>query len=85
MEIKSTQDPMLAQPRGDANGIKSRKNRVVPCVAKKKGNKHPLDTFLFKGMYRVQGKVSYSKVNFYVQGVSSHLWRGEVHHVEYAD
>lgn len=65
---------MLAQSRGDANAIKSRKNRVVSCVAKKKKVTNiSWILFFFKGMYRVQGKVFYSKVNLYLQGVSSHL------------
>lgn len=47
--IKSAQchGPIFAQPRGGATGVKSRKNRVVSHVAKRKGNKHLLDMFLF--------------------------------------
>lgn len=47
IEIKATQwhDPMFAQPKGDATGVKSR--TVLYEVAKRKGNKHLLDTFLF--------------------------------------
>lgn len=56
---------MFAQPRGDATGVRSRKDRIVSYVAKSKGNNYLLDPSLFlKGCSEYKEKFSTKKSTF---------------------
>lgn len=56
---------MFAQPRGDATGVRSRKDRIVSYVAKSKGSNYLLDPSLFlKGCSEYWEKFSTKKSTF---------------------